>query len=68
VGKGPSGHSRIALYVWADWDSKSQATPTGLICSEPELPQYRDHLARRGVKLAFPVTIGGRDAEGCILS
>ena len=58
AGRGPSGHSRIAVYVWADWDGKSQATPTGVICSEPELPQYRDHLERRGIKLTFPVTIG----------
>jgi hypothetical protein len=54
-GKAPSGHNRIALYAWTDWDIQSLSTPAGILCSEAEMPQYRDHLERHGIRLTFPM-------------
>jgi hypothetical protein len=55
TGKAPSEHSRIAFYVWVDWDIKGLCTPAGISCADAEMPQYRGHLERHGIRLAFPL-------------
>ncbi|HUZ47511.1 MAG TPA: hypothetical protein VMW54_12820 [Terriglobia bacterium] len=55
TGKAPTGHSRMALYVWTEGDVKSLSTLVDISCSEAEMPQYRDHLERQGRRLVFPL-------------
>jgi hypothetical protein len=55
TGKAPTGHSRIALYVWTEWDIKSMSTLVDISCSEAGMPQYRDHLERQGSRFIFPM-------------
>lgn len=52
---GQAGHlqPRLGLWAWADQELRDQQ-PAGTTCSEPGMPQYRDHLERQGVCLLKP--------------
>jgi hypothetical protein len=39
----------MGLWVWADWDLAQQVVPVSMECPEPTLPQYQEHLKRRGI-------------------
>jgi hypothetical protein len=44
-------HVKIAVWVWNTWNLKDIAVKAGIACPEPQMPQYREHLETKGVRL-----------------
>jgi hypothetical protein len=53
-GVSPYESCKMGLWVWADWDLAPQAVPVSMECPEPALPQYQEHLKRRGICVLPP--------------
>ena len=53
---GVAGHAgaRVGAWAWCERDIKAIATKIEGIASEPEMPQYQDHLERQGICLHNP--------------
>jgi hypothetical protein len=45
---------RFGVWAWAEWDIRARAFSVAAACPEAEMPQYRDHLERQGIRLAVP--------------
>ena len=57
--KGTAGQAnpRFGLCLWTDSELKDITHLDSIHCSEPAMPQYKDHLERLGVCLFSPKTM-----------
>ncbi len=52
----PNENCRMGLWAWADWDLTQQSVPVSIECPEPAMPQFQEHLKRRGICVLSPGT------------
>jgi hypothetical protein len=45
---------RMGLWAWADWDLSQRSVPVSIECPEPAMPQWQEHLKRRGICVLSP--------------
>jgi hypothetical protein len=50
----PYQSCKMGLWGWADWDLTRDAVPVAIECPEPAMPQYQEHLKRRGICVLSP--------------
>jgi hypothetical protein len=50
----PDERSQIGLWVWAEWDLRSQSVAVSMQCPKPAMPPHEAHLKRRGICVLRP--------------